>query len=68
MSIYTSRYPYHQLFCSAKKVIDFSRSIYNGKFRIVDYYTSIVYTVQYALHILHFRAHFCTAKKFTMPT
>ncbi|AIZ48563.1 asb005 [Agrotis segetum nucleopolyhedrovirus B] len=55
----------YQFFWSAKMLIRSRTPIYSGKFRIVDYYTSIVYTVQYALHILHFKAHFCTAKKFT---
>ncbi|QNV47852.1 hypothetical protein [Alphabaculovirus altersperidaniae] len=56
----------YQLFCNTKKLEMTSLSIYSGKVRIVDYYTSIVYTEQYALHILHFRALFCTAKKFVI--
>ncbi|ACI28709.1 agip7 [Agrotis ipsilon multiple nucleopolyhedrovirus] len=58
----------YRLFWSAKILIRIMTSIYSGKFRIVDYYTSIVYTVQYALHILHFKVHFCTTKKFTIKS
>ncbi|AAQ11028.1 hypothetical protein [Mamestra configurata nucleopolyhedrovirus A] len=54
----------HVLFCSAKKVTSDSTPIYSGIFRIVDYYTSIVYTVVYGPYILHYRDFFCTAKKF----
>ncbi|BAG74570.1 hypothetical protein [Helicoverpa armigera NPV NNg1] len=41
-----------EFFCTTKKFVLMTSSIYSGKFRIEDYLTRIVYTVRYAPNIL----------------
>ncbi|AAK96262.1 hypothetical protein [Helicoverpa armigera nucleopolyhedrovirus] len=41
-----------EFFCTTKKFVLMTSSIYSGNFRIEDYLTRIVYTVRYAPNIL----------------